>query len=280
MLPRARLPTAPSSGTAGLALLALAFGLFALRSARRRPPAERTAPARAQEGGYDPEDEGFDPASGDFVLGPAQRTFRRFRITQYYAAPLVLDAAGVELRDVQEQLLARVTPKSKHRLDTEGTGLLPSGRVLNVTGVQDRYQVLNHGLRGIGVKRRPLRPFLSVSTDQGGSSWKDSRTRRGPLVPVGTRLYILELDGYFLPDGTVHDGYVTADDVGDAVYGAHLELFVGRPEDQIHLPEVVNVSFPGIEEIPESYTYGLHEVHGPRGAYKVLRPPSPPRRVL
>ena len=46
------------------------------------------------------------------------------------------------------------------------------------------------------------------------------------MVPLGEPLYIPEFDGMVLPDGSIHDGCVRADDTGGGIKGRKLDFFV------------------------------------------------------
>ena len=46
------------------------------------------------------------------------------------------------------------------------------------------------------------------------------------LVPIGETLYAPELDGMVLPDGSVHDGCLRADDTGGAIKHRLMDFFV------------------------------------------------------
>lgn len=203
-----------------------------------------------------------------------ESAYRRFRWTDYWVAPLEADPTGVEIHDTTGASLGRISAKSKAALDLEGTGRLPDGRIINVSGRKGRYRVLPKGQWGAGVKGRALYPFRSIAVDHGTGGgkkpWKDELTRRGPLVPVGTRVFIRELRGRKLPDGSVHDGWVTADDGGPAIYGAHFDLFIGDKKDRPSHPAEAHIWFEGIDEIPADYAYGLVRVKD----YVALRPPG------
>ncbi|MEP6866837.1 MAG: 3D domain-containing protein, partial [Deltaproteobacteria bacterium] len=60
---------------------------------------------------------------------------------------------------------------------------------------------------------RPLIPFKSVAIDP-------------RLVPIGEPLYIPEFDGMVLPDGSIHDGCVRADDTGGGIKKRKMDFFV------------------------------------------------------
>jgi 3D (Asp-Asp-Asp) domain-containing protein len=48
------------------------------------------------------------------------------------------------------------------------------------------------------------------------------------LIPRRTVLFIKETVGLPMPDGTTHDGYWYASDVGGAIKGARIDLFTGK----------------------------------------------------
>jgi len=101
----------------------------------------------------------------------------------------------------------------------EGSAILSDGRVINYAGPcrygtgicfreldSLRYPV------GRGALRRPLKPFRSIAVDP-------------RLIPIGEPLYVPELDGLYLADGTVHDGCVLADDTGGAIKRREIDFF-------------------------------------------------------
>lgn len=105
-------------------------------------------------------------------------------------------------------------------LHMEGSGLLADGRVLNYAGAcrygvgtcfepldQDEFPY------GRGAGHRPLVPFKSVAVDP-------------RLVPIGEPLYIPEFDGLMMPDGSIHDGCVRADDTGGNIKKRKMDFFV------------------------------------------------------
>jgi len=117
-------------------------------------------------------------------------------------------------------LLGSFTAKFIRALRIEGSGLLSDGRVINYHGrcrygVGTCFQVLDPKTHpyGRGAGRRPLVPFRSVAVDP-------------KLVPIGDTLYIPEFDGMKLPDGTIHDGCVRADDTGGGIKKRKMDFFV------------------------------------------------------
>ncbi len=118
------------------------------------------------------------------------------------------------------ELLGSFTEKFLKSLRLEGSGLLSDGRVINYHGrcrygTGTCYQVLDPETHpyGRGAGRRPLVPFRSVAIDP-------------RLVPIGEPLYIPEFDGMQLPDGSIHDGCVRADDTGGGIKKRKMDFFV------------------------------------------------------
>ncbi len=224
----------------------------------------------------------------------------RFRVTTYLSSNELDYGHSnkiIPVRDDRSNLLAMVDPVFFCNLSLEGTGKLADGRVLNVTGnyisapnvvqtrlipvaksmFKDHYQyggMNSDGSKyfafkvlgaeypwGIGVGGRPLKLWRSLAADIGTGPRSDPQYKgRGGLVSVGTRVYILELDGMVMPDGWTHDGWCEVDDTGSAIYGAHFDWFVGSNTymKQILHRNTMHIWFEGCEEsIGLNYNYGL-----------------------
>ncbi len=105
-------------------------------------------------------------------------------------------------------------------LRMEGSGILSDGRVVNYAGrckygMGTCFEVLdwNEYPVGRGARRRALVPFKSIAVDP-------------RLIPIGDPVYIPEFDGLRMPDGTVHDGCVRADDTGGGIKYRKMDFFV------------------------------------------------------
>jgi 3D (Asp-Asp-Asp) domain-containing protein len=162
----------------------------------------------------------------EVTADPPGRELGSFRMTYYWATvERPGERATQTLRDRQCRPIARVSRRFARRLTMEGTGVLEDGRVINIAGpcrcARRCYSVNSDDQRwGTGVANRPLAPFRSVAVD---------RTR----IPIGTWLYLPELDGVRMPGlrpwgGFVHDGCVVADDVGGGVRGRKIDFFAAR----------------------------------------------------
>ena len=167
----------------------------------------------------------------------AFRFLGHFKITYYYVVhqdDYKKDNNDTPLYGPKGEVLATVPEAFACALGMEGSGILSDGRLLNYFGDESIcpavtdcagggfpskrcYKLLNRGLYpfGQGVKSRALRPFLSVAVDPG-------------VIPYGSVLYLEQLDGVMMPDGTVHSGCVRADDTGHGVEGLHLDYFVAK----------------------------------------------------
>ena len=102
----------------------------------------------------------------------------------------------------------------------EGTGVMADGRVINYHGpckygYGTCFATLDPNKHpfGRGAGQRALVPFKSVAVDQ-------------RLVKIGEPIYVPEFDGMHLPDGTVHDGCVRAEDTGGGIKKRKMDFFV------------------------------------------------------
>ena len=105
-------------------------------------------------------------------------------------------------------------------LKLEGSGILRDGRVLNYDGECNygmgtcfKTLALEQHPLGAGVQGRPLEPFRSIAVDP-------------RFIPIGATVYVPELVGVLMPDGTRHDGCLRADDMGGAIKEHKLDFFV------------------------------------------------------
>lgn len=87
------------------------------------------------------------------------------------------------------------------------------------------------GLYGDGVKNYSLRPYRTIATDP-------------KVIPTGTLLYIPEARGSIIavsPEETiVHDGYFFAADVGGAIKGNHIDVFIGTHDRSPFFPWITH----------------------------------------
>jgi 3D (Asp-Asp-Asp) domain-containing protein len=141
-------------------------------------------------------------------------------VTLYHlAAQTCPDAAQVPLPRCGGGSIAQVSSAFKHSAAMQGSAKLCDGRVVGVQKVSPLcFVVVAEGNPwGVTASGRPAAPFRSIAVDT-------------KIFPMGRWYYVPELDGVALPapsEGKKHDGCVRADDVGGAVKGELVDLFVG-----------------------------------------------------
>lgn len=126
----------------------------------------------------------------------------------------------VELYTPAGFFFGRVPERFAWSLRLEGSGLMRDGRVINYTGpckfgygtCFEQLDIGEHPF-GRGAGLRPLIPFKSVAVDP-------------RIIAIGEPLYIPEFDGMVLPDGSIHDGCVRADDTGGGIKKRKMDFFV------------------------------------------------------
>lgn len=110
----------------------------------------------------------------------------------------------------------------------------------------------------------PRTPHRTLAADLGRTAKDDPRFKgKGGLVPVGTDVYIKEMDGLKLPDGTIHDGWCKVNDTGGGIFGAHFDVFIGYQSNEkiVKVPSQARIWYEGIEDkVPVDYDLGLHDV--------------------
>ena len=129
-------------------------------------------------------------------------------------------ATSVELYTPDGFFFGRVAERFAWSLRLEGSGLMRDGRIVNYTGpcrfgygtCFEQLDVAEHPF-GRGAGLRPLIPFKSVAVDP-------------RVIPIGEPIYVPEFDGLLLPDGSIHDGCVRADDTGGGIKGHKMDFFV------------------------------------------------------
>ena len=126
----------------------------------------------------------------------------------------------VELYTSEGYFFGRVPERYACSLKLEGSGLMRDGRIVNYTGsckfgygtCFEQLDITDYPF-GRGAGQRPLVPFKSVAVDP-------------RVIRLGEPLYIPEFDGMVLPDGSIHDGCVRADDTGGGIKGRKMDFFV------------------------------------------------------
>ncbi len=150
---------------------------------------------------------------------PAHEKVGRALMTFYWvadeSAPQYRGKPSAVLRDPAGRVLAHTTRKFKLELVRQGAGWLRDGRtvifVKQIDG-ESRFRVTKSKY-GLGSNGCRLIPYKTIAVDP-------------RFVELGTKVYIPQLKGAQLPDGTIHDGMFIASDRGN-FRGAHVDVFVG-----------------------------------------------------
>jgi 3D (Asp-Asp-Asp) domain-containing protein len=151
-------------------------------------------------------------------LPPNLKKVGDLRPTFYWVALEINDgqAKGNALLDVDGNVLAKVSNKVLASLRLEGTGKLLDGRIINFkarVGNEIRWRICGPDAPyGYGLLDYALKPFHSVAVDPN-------------VIPIPSRVYIPAAKGAVLPDGTIHDGYFEAVDIGDAIQNQRVDVF-------------------------------------------------------
>jgi len=157
----------------------------------------------------------------------------------YYWLPTEADQpaapANTIIYDRTCQPLARVSVAFASELATSGAGKLVDDRMITVDGEcnckrSPCFRIVEQPW-GVGAGNRPLVPFRSLAVDRN-------------LIPIGTALWIEQLDGIDIPGTfpTLHDGCVVADDIGGRITGEHIDWFVGRQPYYLELDKLLHLS--------------------------------------
>ena len=130
------------------------------------------------------------------------------------------DPRNRNIIDINGGVIARVTARFFSELQLEGTGRLLDGRMVNFhqfvqtpNGREIRYRLCGpEAPYGYGYEDRPLVPFRTVAVDP-------------RVVPLDSKIYIPAAVGARLPDGSIHDGYFDALDIGGAITDLRVDVF-------------------------------------------------------
>jgi 3D (Asp-Asp-Asp) domain-containing protein len=111
----------------------------------------------------------------------------------------------------------------------------PIGALISVlTGPADHlkatlYHGGQHGMSARDSLGCPVVPMRTAAVD-------------GISMPRRTILFIKETVGLTMPDGTKHDGYWYASDVGPAIHVGHIDLFTGHTAGTMALMMPLNLT--------------------------------------
>lgn len=97
----------------------------------------------------------------------------------------------------------------------ESVARLRDGRVISYLKKKGAAKVVTEPL---GHQGYTLTAFKSVAVDPN-------------LIPLGSRIYIPQYEGLYLGSAGVHNGIFYAHDIGSAVKGSHIDIYIGDKEN-------------------------------------------------
>lgn len=128
------------------------------------------------------------------------------------------------LKDKDGNVMVHVSAKFLAGLKMEGTGKFLDGRIINfhvrVDGEIRWRWCPPSAPYGYGLEDYILKPFRSVAVDPN-------------VVPIPSKIFIPAAVGMRLPDGSVHDGYFEAIDIGAAIQNKRIDMFTAYGDQSI-----------------------------------------------
>jgi hypothetical protein len=170
---------------------------------------------------------------GDPTVAPRKAAGTRwptfYMIAREELYPMRTDETAVAIRDRRGKVLARTSPGFRRAAMYQGTARLADGRLINVDKVTKKwgrtFRVYPKGVMGAGIRGYRVYPYRSVALDF--RDLCDALKCEDRDALVGSLLFVPRLKDIPLPDGSVHDGYVCAVDVGGGIKGPRMDLFIG-----------------------------------------------------
>jgi hypothetical protein len=162
--------------------------------------------------------------------------------TRYYLyeAQSASGAGSVAIKDMQGNVIGPSLKSKDWCLATIEGSVRVDGRTFNYAGTTGlpqtrcsakkanarmRWQESEHKY-GLGNKSNPLIPFKTIACDQGTVA-NSKPWLNGGFAKFGQRFFIPAAKGTRLPDGSLHDGIFVCGDVGSAITGNHIDVFIG-----------------------------------------------------
>lgn len=118
-----------------------------------------------------------------------------------------------KILDIKNNIISIVSKITYNKFREEGTGILENDVMINLGANNNRFEIVNKNKYpfGIGSSNNPLIPFISIATND---------------IPLNTKIYIKELDGFVLPNNMTHNGCLKVDDKGYGLKKCHIDFFV------------------------------------------------------
>ena len=149
----------------------------------------------------------------DSVGAPSGRYMGRFKVTFYWAVEEVdyPDSKSSALYLADGSLLGRFSSAFIRAFKVEAAAQLRDGRMISYLKMANRAKLVD---RFLGCGGHTLTAMKSIAVDP-------------RLIPLGSVVYIPQAEGVTV-DGQVLNGVFYAHDVGSAIKGKHIDVFIGR----------------------------------------------------
>lgn len=109
------------------------------------------------------------------------------------------------------RLVGRFTPQFVKDFQTESCAMLSDGRIISYSKRANHCQVVD---MPIGANGYTLTELRSVAVDPS-------------VIPIGSTIFIRDAADVPIGDSLVHDGVFYAQDVGSAIKGNHIDVYLG-----------------------------------------------------
>jgi 3D (Asp-Asp-Asp) domain-containing protein len=125
---------------------------------------------------------------------------------------------SVPLYTTQGRLIGHFTPQFVSDFRMESCALLRDGRIISYMKKANRCEIVDAPL---GINGYTLTELRSVAVDPNA-------------IPVGSMLYIPDADEMPLTDGRYHSGLFQAHDIGSAIKGDRIDVYLGLKSNIEH----------------------------------------------
>jgi 3D (Asp-Asp-Asp) domain-containing protein len=155
----------------------------------------------------------------DWAVGPEVGTGRylgKFKVTYYWAVDEAEypQTKSSRLYLADGQLLGAFSNAFIQAFKIEAAAVLRDGRMISYLKQANRAKLVD---RFLGVRGYKLTELRSIAVDP-------------RIIPVGSRVYIPQAENVVV-DGQQLNGVFYAHDIGSAVKGKHIDVFVGRRQN-------------------------------------------------
>jgi len=160
----------------------------------------------------------------------------KVRFTMYWVTHETEFSLGSDtaLKTCSGTTLANVSKQYANTIRLEGSGVLRSGKVLNLSycNCNGGYNCFEEVESPMGSNDNPLKTYISIAAND---------------IGYGKKVYVQEMDGWKLPNGKTHNGCVRLDDTCSTCDDGHIDFFVWDKENYENLDNKYPLEYVNIE---------------------------------